>query len=126
MEPNGDAPHLGLDLDGVLDEATEFFRTLTAIWPGRVTIISYRDDTAKAERDLAALGIRYDRLVLVDSFEQKARVVEDLGIRVYVDDQPEMLRDMPAGVAVMLFRNEGNFDFESRRFVLSRATGRLL
>ena len=29
-------PVLGIDIDGCVDEATGFFRTLTQIWPGRV------------------------------------------------------------------------------------------
>lgn len=57
--------NLGLDLDGVLDEATEFFSLLTRVWPGQVVVISYRSDDEKARADLDQLGIRYDDLVLV-------------------------------------------------------------
>jgi hypothetical protein len=119
-------PALGLDLDGVLDESPIFFRLLTAIWPGKVIIITFRSDRAKAEADLANIGIRYDELVLVESFGQKAEVIVEKGVMVYFDDQPEMLQDVPPTVTVLLFRNEGNFDFEDRKWILSNQTGKLI
>ncbi len=74
------APTLGLDLDGCVDEAPIFFRLLSSCWPGKVVVITFRDDRAKAEADLARFGIRYDELVLVDSFDAKAEVIIRLGI----------------------------------------------
>ena len=120
------APTLGLDLDGVLDEAPIFFGLLTKVWPGRVIVITYRSDRAKAEADLEKLGIRYDELVLVDSFDQKAQVIAEKGISVYIDDQPEMLRDVPPTVTVLLMRNGGNFDPLDKLWILSKKTGKLI
>jgi len=120
------APNLGLDLDGVLDEANSFFKVLAAVWPAKVVVISYRDDYAKAEADLKQLGIRYDDLVLVSSFDAKAEVVAAKQIGVYFDDQPEMLKNMPAGVHIFLCRNGGNFDFESRLWMFSQKTARMV
>ena len=120
------APVLGLDLDGVLDHATDFFQTLTHMWPSKVVVITYREDTERAEHDLRDLGIRYDELVLVDSFDAKADVVREHGVEIYFDDQPEMLRNMPEDVRVFLVRNGGNFDFEDRRWMLSNRTGKIL
>ena len=65
----------GLDLDGLLDDANEFFRVLAGIWPGRVVVISYRRDYAMAEVDLARLGVNYDELVLVETFDARADVI---------------------------------------------------
>ena len=76
--------------------------------------------------DLEELGIRFDELVLVRSFGEKAEVMVDRGVLVYVDDQPETLQDVPSTVTVMLFRNEGNFDFEDRKWMLSDRTGRFI
>ena len=121
-----DSLHLGLDLDGLLDEATGFFTALTSIWPGRVVIISYRNDYAKAEADLARLNITYDELILVDSFDAKADVIVEKKIRVYFDDQPEMIKNIAEGVHVMLYRNGGNFDFEDRLWMFSDRTAKLL
>jgi hypothetical protein len=119
-------PTLGLDIDGCIDEAPAFFSILTNIWPGRVVIVTYRDNRSKAEADLARLGIRYDELVLVDSFDAKAQVIIEKGVMVYVDDQPEMLKNIPETVAVMLFRNSGNFDYNDNMWMFSRRTGKLV
>ena len=70
--------------------------------------------------------IRYDDLVLVDRMDGKAAVIAEYGVSMYVDDQPEMLKNVPAGVSVMLFRNEGNFDFGDQRWMLSQETGKLV
>lgn len=118
-----EAPHIGLDLDGLLDEANAFFVTLTRIWPGQVSIITFRDDRDKAIQDLERLQITYHHLHLVDSFDQKAEVITTNDIDVYVDDQPEMLWNVPQNVKVFLFRNEGNFDFETKKWMLSNKTG---
>lgn len=118
--------NLGLDLDGLLDEATNFFSLLTRIWPGKVVIISYRSGYAKAESDLNRLGIDYDELVLVDSFDAKADVIAEKNIGIYFDDQPEMLKNIPENVHVLLFRNGGNFDFEDQRWIFSDRTAKLI
>lgn len=119
-------PTLGLDLDGLLDEANDFFHLLTSVWPGHVIIISYRSDYAKAEADLERLGIRYNELVLVDSFDAKADVIAEKEIGVYFDDQPEMLKNIPEGVHVFLYRNGGNFDFDERLWLFSDRTAKLI
>ncbi|WP_417735655.1 hypothetical protein [Rosistilla oblonga] len=117
---------LGLDLDGCITEAPEFFSAWTHSWPGRVIIITYRQDREKAISDLEQRRIRYDDVVLVDRFDAKAEVIAEFGVSLYVDDQPEMLKNVPAGVNVMLFRNEGNFDFADQRWMLSKETGKLV
>ena len=118
--------NLGFDLDGLLDEATDFFKMLARIWPGNVVVISYRNDVAKAEADLDRLGIEYDELVLVDSFDAKADVIAEKQIGVYFDDQPEMLKNIPEGVHVMLYRNGGNFDFDDKLWLFSDRTAKLI
>ena len=117
---------LGLDLDGCITEVPEFFSAWTHSWPGRVVIITYRTDREKTIRDLEEHKIRYDDLVLVDRMDGKAAVIAEYGVTMYVDDQPEMLKNVPAGVNVMLFRNEGNFDFGDERWMLSQQTGKLV
>ena len=117
---------LGLDLDGTITDAPKFFSAWTHSWPGRVVIITYRTDREKTIRDLEEHEIRYDDLVLVDRMDGKAAVIAEYGVTMYVDDQPEMLKNVPAGVNVMLFRNEGNFDFGDERWMLSQQTGKLV
>jgi hypothetical protein len=126
MKDDSDAVTLGLDLDGLLDEANEFFKLFATIWPGKVIVISYRDDYAKAEADLERLGMTYDELVLVDSFDAKADVIAEKNVKVYFDDQPEMLKNIPEGVHVFLYRNGGNYDFNRRLWLFSDHTARLI
>lgn len=120
------SPTLGIDLDGCVDECPTFFQILTAVWPGDVVVITYRQDQAKAVQDLERFGIRYTQVVLVNSLEAKAGVIRDLGILTYFDDQPETLRDIPPNVNVMLVRNGGNYDFDTKQWLFSERTGRLI
>lgn len=118
-----DAPILGIDLDGTIDEAPEFFRILSNVWPGLVFIITCRNDMEKAENDTKKHGVYYDRIVLVRRLEDKAAVIRDLKISVYVDDQDECLADIDPSVAIMKFRNPGNFDLDTRKWLYSDRTG---
>jgi len=119
-------PALGLSLDGVIDAAPIFFKLLASRWPGQVFVITSRHDRSGAEKMLAEYGIDYDELILVDSFDAKARVIMEKGILVYFDDQPEMLKNIPPPVSVMLVRNAGNFDFEGKKWLFSEGTGRII
>ena len=124
--PASPQPSLGIDIDGCVDEAPLFFQILTNCWPGKVFVISFRSDQAKAEAYLAQFKIRYDELILVPSFEAKAEVIREHGILVFMDDQPEVLKHIPESVNVLLFRNGGNFDYEDRKWMFSDKTGKLV
>lgn len=119
-------PTLGIDLDGCVDELPVFFNILSHVWPGDVVVITFRNDREKAVADLEKHGIRFTEIVLVNNFEAKAGVIVEKGISFYIDDQPEMLKNVPPNVGVLLFRNEGNFDFEDRRWTFSEETGKLV
>jgi hypothetical protein len=118
-------PTLGIDLDGCVDESS-FFNILTHTWPGNVIVITFRRDRDKTIADLEKHGIRYTDVVLVDSFDAKAEVIRERNVSFYIDDQPEMLKHIPADVGVFLFRNEGNYDFEDKKWMLSNETGKLI
>ena len=60
---------------------------MTNRWPGKVFVITYRDDQEKAARLLADYHIRWDEIILVNSFDEKAKVIADKGILVSFDDQ---------------------------------------
>ena len=119
------AQTLGIDLDGCVDESN-FFNILTHIWLGDVIVITFRTDRDKAISDLKKHRIWFSDVVLVDSFEAKAEVIKERGISFYIDDQPEFLKYIPAGVGVMLFRNGGNFDFGDQKWMMSSETGKLV
>ncbi|MFN5329164.1 MAG: hypothetical protein ACK5DV_08290, partial [Planctomycetota bacterium] len=84
------------------------------------------DDRAKAEQYLKEKNIRYDELILVKTFEEKAEVIKREGISLYYDDQPEMLQNVTPNCAVMLVRNGGNFDYEDKKWMFSNKTGKLV
>ncbi|MCA9090896.1 MAG: hypothetical protein KDA90_19920 [Planctomycetaceae bacterium] len=119
-------PTLGIDLDGCVDEAPGFFQILSTVWPGDVLVITFRSDRERAIADLEKHRIRFTDVVLVNSFDQKAEVIAERQVSFYIDDQPEMLRNISAKTAVMLFRNEGNFDFEDKKWMFSDRTGKLV
>jgi hypothetical protein len=116
--------HLGLDLDGVIDENAPFFSMLSHLWPGKVYVITYRDNHDKAVADLYRFHIHYDDVILVNSFAEKSEVIARLNIKVYIDDQDEVLLHIPKNVTVLKMRNGGNYDFEDRKWLYSKITGR--
>lgn len=115
---------LGLDLDGTIDENPHFFSILSRMWPGKVYVITYRNNLIQAKNDLDGFGVRYDDVILVSSFAQKADEIERLGIGVYVDDMDEVITHIPSHVTVLKVRNGGNFD--AGRWLYSKRTGKLL
>lgn len=119
-------PSLGIDLDGCVDESPIFFSILTNYWPGQVYVVTFRQDREKAIADLAKFNIKYNELVIASSFNAKSKIIIEKGILVYFDDQPEMLKDIPSTVNVMLVRNEGNFCFDNKLWMLSDATGKII
>ncbi len=119
-------PSIGIDIDGVVDQAPIFFNTLTGVWPGKVFVITFRDNREKAEEVLKKYNIHYNELILVNSFDEKAKVIREQGISVFFDDQPEMLKNVSPTCDVMLVRNEGNFDFKDKKWMLSNQTGKIV
>ena len=78
-----------------MDESPRFFSILSQVWPGDVIVVTYRSDRDKAIADLENHGIKFTYVVLVSSFDAKAEVIKEWGINVYIDDQPEMLKNIP-------------------------------
>jgi hypothetical protein len=117
---------IGIDLDGCIDEAPDFFRSLSQCWPGEVFVITYRTDQEKARQDVERFGINYTEIILVSSFEQKAEEITKRNIFVYFDDQDEILMHIPESVNVFKIRNGGNFDFDQKKWLYSEQTGRTL
>lgn len=122
MRDTATAPAIGLD--GCIDEAPQFFRPLSEIWPGKIFVITFRRDYDKAKAYVDSFGIRYNEIILVQRFEDKAVVIEDKGIGIYFDDQDEMLMHIPEGVTVLKIRNGGNFDADTKQWLYSELTGR--
>lgn len=115
-------PTIGIDLDGTITENTLFFHVFSHNWPGRIIIVTFRDDYDKAEQDLASLYIKYDELVLAEDMD-KSSIIEKYNIDVYFDDQDEMIKNIPSSVSVLKMRNGGNFDFDENKWIYSEDTG---
>lgn len=64
--------------------------------------------------------------MLVSRFDAKAEVIKARGSSFYIDDQPEIKKNIPSDVRVMLFRNEGNLDFEDRKWMFIAQTGKMV
>ena len=119
-----DALSIGIDLDGCIDEAPEFFSLLSTVWPGKIYIITFRRDYDQAVNYVNRFGIKYDAIILVNRFEAKAEVIAEKHIGIYFDDQDEMLMHIPESVIVLKIRNGGNFDFNTKQWLFSHITGR--
>ena len=116
------SPSIGIDIDGCIDEFPIFFQTFSASWPGKVYIITMRSEPESVKKFLEEKMIRYDELILAESFKDKGKIIRDKGIMVFFDDQPEIIKHINSNCACMLVRNEGNFDFENKRYVMSDKT----
>ena len=100
--------HLGLDIDGTIDENPQFFSLLTRIWPGKITIITLREDSPRTREYLDSFGIIYDQLFSVKRLRDKAKIIIDQGVNVYIYDQDECLSNIPQNITVLKIRNDGN------------------
>jgi uncharacterized HAD superfamily protein len=116
-------PSLGIDVDGCIDESPAFFSVLTNNWTGKVFVISLRSNIEELEVFLNKQKIKYDNIFLVKKLEEKAKVIIENGISVFIDDQPEVLKHIPDTVSVMLFRNGGNFHYGEKKWMMSNQTG---
>lgn len=116
------APVLGIDIDGTIDEYPEFYSMISRIWPGDVFVITCRRDREKTVNDLRRFNIYYDDLILVGSLDGKAKVISELGVNVFVDDQDECTFNIPVNVLVLKARNGGNF--EDGKWLYSEKTGK--
>ncbi|HEX6813298.1 MAG TPA: hypothetical protein VF384_16885, partial [Planctomycetota bacterium] len=105
--------HIALDIDGTITEAPQFFSLLTRTLRGaRVTVVSFRQDDVEARRLLTELDIRYDTLVLINDPELgnrdepweawKAGLVARLGVDVFFEDMPEVVRLVRAPTKVFM------------------------
>lgn len=120
------SPSIGIDVDGCIDEAPTFFSILTNTWIGKVYVISLRSNLDELENFLQKQKIKYDEIFLVKKLEEKAKIIIDNGISVFIDDQPEVLKYVPNTVSVLLFRNDGNFHYGEKKWLMSKDTGLIM
>ncbi|MBN2560499.1 MAG: hypothetical protein JXQ75_06180 [Phycisphaerae bacterium] len=108
---------IALDIDGTIDQAPELFSFLSKHWPGKVYVVTYREDRQDAEEVLASWGIRYDALYLVRASETKTELLERLGdVRFFFEDMDEAIESVPKSINCFKVRNAEDFDFDSGRW----------
>jgi hypothetical protein len=81
---------IGLDLDGLLDEAPAFFAFLRTVLRSAghfLAVLTYRDHEARdrTQAQLAGWEIGYDELHFVRSLQDKGRPCRELDLDVYFD-----------------------------------------
>jgi len=113
---------IGLDLDCTITELPELFSLLTSALVDaghEVHVITYRPPGTETQvrATLAELGIRYTWLHLppapVSAPEWKAVVAAELGLDLMIEDSPEVLARMPAGVQRLWLCDREVFDLDA-------------
>ena len=72
--------------------------------------------------------IHYDEIILCSGFvdNHKSKEIERLGIEVMFDDMPDFSVHFPKSCATFHVRNEDNFDFDTKHYLFTEDTGRIL
>ena len=120
---SGCFPVLGLDIDGVITDFPEFFVSLSNSWPGRVVVVSFRDNYDKAFKLLKNVGVYFDDLILSPSLD-KSEIIRSEKINIFIDDQDECIQNVDDNVLVLKARNGGNFS--GGKWLYSMVTGKLV
>ena len=116
------APAIGIDVDGTIDQAPEFFATLTQNWPGEIHIITMRSDPQDIADTLQHYGLKWTHIHPVYGVKSKAEIIARHKLVMYFDDMPEVLQTVEEPYNVCLIRNPGNFDFETKQYIMSDKT----
>ena len=112
---------IGIDLDYTITEMPWFFAPLTAalkLAGHEIHIVTYRDreDRAETEAELQELKIQYDQLHLPEDdalpAAWKADVCTRLGLDLMIDDAPEVLAALPAGIKRLWVCDPEVFDLD--------------
>lgn len=117
------SPALGIDLDGTIDESPDFFSIITHLWQGKIYIITYRNDLDSTQNDLLKYNIKYNEIILVNSFAEKSEHIINNNIKFYFDDMDEVIQHIPDHVKVFKVRNGGNFNYHKKKWLYSKRTG---
>lgn len=125
LSSNDHYPILGVDLDGTITDGLLVFKIMMDTWPGKVIVITYREDAEKAKAYLDDNYIKYDKLILAKDMD-KSEIIKNEGVDLYIDDQDEMIQNIPEDVTVLKMRNGGNFDYDDKKWLYSKKTGKVI
>jgi len=115
---------IGIDIDGTITSAPDFFRQLTEQMSeiADIHIITFRPKkyTFETIKQLSELGIKYDHLVFTD--DKKDYIIRNC-INIFFEDMDEFIVDLPNSVIVFKIREEGNFDWDEKKWIYTPKTG---
>ncbi|MFO0824267.1 MAG: hypothetical protein U0792_14335 [Gemmataceae bacterium] len=116
---------VAFDFDGTITEHPEFFRVLSVALRAsgnEVLVLTYRHPALRSvmAEQLAAWGIEFDRMQFAHSQQDKAIWCEKLGVDVFFEDNDACLLPVSSRTLVMKVRNERNFDFAARQWIVAK------
>ncbi len=117
---------IAIDIDNTITaskSSVEFFRILTAalISEHQIIILSNREesDRGTTEEELDVLGIRYNKVVLTHN---KAEYILKNGVEFLFEDTDEYFLELPESVTVFKIREDGNFNYNTHKWLGSQKT----
>ncbi|MHC4131282.1 MAG: hypothetical protein ACYSSP_12030 [Planctomycetota bacterium] len=121
---------IGIDLDNTITSSKgsiEFFRILThlLIAEHEIYIITNREPGTKGEvaQELEGMGIQYSQTVISD---KKAEFIQEQGVQIFFENEDEYFLELGEEVVVFKIREEGNFDFEKKKWIGSKKTVKII
>ena len=122
---------IAIDIDGCISEYPNIFSILTKALKSsdniEIVIISARENSQKAKQktiqELKELGIVYDYLILTDD---KQQTIKENSIDIFIDNQIENFQQLNSDVCCLLIREEGNYDWETDRFLGDNKTVKMI
>lgn len=124
---------IGIDLDNTIncsDKTANFFSMFTKSMKESgaiIYIITRREQSKKSYEEtideLNRLNIYFNHLEITD---KKSEFILKNNIDIFYDDTDEYFLDLPENVIVFKIREDGNFDFKEKKWVVSEKTARFL
>jgi len=113
---------IAIDIDHTITaskQSIEFFRILThlLISEHKIYIITNREPGTEKEiaQELVKLGIEFNFIIITD---KKAEYISREGITIFFENTDEYFLELGEEVAVFKIREEGNFDFDKKRWIV--------
>jgi len=116
---------IGIDVDNTISAYPDVFSKLTLALSAffEIHIITYRENREETVLYLKKMNIKYDKLALVDNKED---YILKNNIKLFIDDTDEFFQNLPQDICVLKIREDGNFDFNDKKWIYAAKTGRTI
>ena len=122
---------IAIDLDNTITEYPELFVSLTKALSNikdiEIIILTFREISDESYRntknELDAIGIKYDHLIITDN---KQQYIRENNISLFIDDTDENFKGLGPEICCLKVREEGNYDFNSFKWIYSDKTGQII